>query len=76
MVVFIAYLISSVFISLFSFSATTILHCFIVDSELSTQAGRSNAHTPQSLQPFLEKNEQMMIKEVKSIADVNNKWVD
>lgn len=62
-VVFIAYLLSSVFISLFSFSATTILHCFIVDSELSTQKGRSNAHTPQSLQPFLEKNEQMMIKE-------------
>ena len=45
-VVFIAYLICSVLISLFSFSATTILHCFIIDSELSTKAGRNNSHTP------------------------------
>ncbi len=70
-VVFIAYLISSVFISVFSFSATTILHCFIVDSELSTQNGRSNAHTPQSLRPFLEKNEQMMIKEANAAIKDN-----
>jgi solute carrier family 44 (choline transporter-like protein), member 2/4/5 len=45
-VVFIAYLISSIFISVFSFSATTILHCFIVDSELSTKEGRDSSHTP------------------------------
>jgi len=56
-VVFVAYLISSVFISIFSFSATAILHCFIIDSELSTKEGRNNSHTPQSLQPFLEKND-------------------
>jgi hypothetical protein len=62
-IVFIAYLIASIFISLFSFSATAILHCFIIDSELSTQNGRSNQHTPQSLQPFLAKNEQMMMKQ-------------
>ncbi len=56
-IVIIAYLISSICISIFSFSATTILHCFIIDSELSTTKGRSNEHTPISLQPFLEKNE-------------------
>ena len=56
-IVFIAYLISAIFISLFSFSATTILHCFIIDSELSTTKGRNNEYTPKSLQPFLAKNE-------------------
>ena len=61
-IVFIAYLIGSIFISLFSFSATTILHCFIIDSELSTEKGRSNQHTPQSLQPFLKVNEELMAK--------------
>jgi hypothetical protein len=58
-VVFIAYLVCSVFLSLFSFSSTTILHCFIIDSELSKKEGRNNSHTPKSLQPFLEINEEM-----------------
>ena len=34
-VVMIAYMIAGIFLSLFSFSSTTILHCFIIDSELS-----------------------------------------
>lgn len=58
-VVFIAYLICSVFLSLFSFSSTTILHCFIIDSELSKTDGRKNSFTPKCLEPFLEVNEQM-----------------
>jgi len=33
-VVVIAYLLASIFLSIFSFSATTILHCFIVDEEI------------------------------------------
>ena len=53
-IVIIAYLISGVFLSIFSFSAETILHCFLVDSEVSAKNGVANVHTPQSLQPFLE----------------------
>ena len=45
----IAYMLSSVFLSLFSYSATTILHCFIIDSEISTKTGKANIHTPHSL---------------------------
>lgn len=67
-VVFIAYLICSVLISLYSFSATTILHCFIIDSELSTKAGRNNSHTPQSLQSFLAVNESTLGKRVNQVA--------
>ena len=47
-VVFIAYMIAAVFLSVFSFSSTTILHCFILDSELS-EKGKGNTHTPASL---------------------------
>ncbi len=53
-IIIIAYLISSIFLSIFSFSAETILHCFLVDSEISAKNGVSNVHTPQSLLPFLE----------------------
>ena len=56
-IVFIAYLLASVFLSVFSFSATTILHCFIIDSELSAKAGRSPQHTPESLKKFIEIND-------------------
>jgi hypothetical protein len=56
-IVFIAYLLASVFLSVFSFSATTILQCFIIDQELSTKAGRSAQHTPDSLKEFLEIND-------------------
>jgi solute carrier family 44 (choline transporter-like protein), member 2/4/5 len=39
-IVFIAYLLASIFLSVFSFSATAILHCFIIDEELSAKGGR------------------------------------
>jgi hypothetical protein len=42
-VVAIAYLLSAIFLSVFSFAANTILHCFVVDTEI--QGGRA----PQSL---------------------------
>jgi hypothetical protein len=61
-VVVIAYLLSSIFLSLFSFSSTTILHCFILDSELAEKGGKSNQHTPQSLIPFIEKNDEISAK--------------
>ena len=56
-IVFIAYLLASVFLSVFSFSATTILQCFLIDQELSAKAGRSAQHTPDSLKEFLEIND-------------------
>ena len=59
-VVAIAYMLSSIFLSLFSFSSTTILHCFIIDSEISSKGGKTNMHTPQSLMPFIEKNDALM----------------
>ena len=58
-VVLIAYLISSIFLSLFSFSATTILHCFILDSEISSKSGKASAHTPESLREFIEVNDKI-----------------
>jgi hypothetical protein len=57
-VVVIAYLIGSIFLSIFSFSSTAILHCFILDSELCTKNGKANIHTPESLKSFIEVNDQ------------------
>ncbi len=51
-VVAIAYILSSIFLSVFSFSATAILHCFLVDEEVG--GGRQ----PKSLQPFIDRNEE------------------
>jgi hypothetical protein len=62
-VVMIAYLLASIFLSLFSFSSTTILHCFILDSELQEKGGKNGGHTPQSLQPFIDKNNEINAKE-------------
>jgi hypothetical protein len=49
-VVFIAYIMASIFLSVFSFSATAILHCFLVDEEV--QGNRQ----PKSLQAFIDSN--------------------
>ena len=51
-IVIIGYLIGSIFLSVFSFSATTILHCYILDEEIE---GR---HTPESLQEFKKVNDE------------------
>ncbi len=67
-IIIIAYLISSIFLSIFSFSAETILHCFLVDSEISAKNGVSNVHTPQSLLPFLELTD----KQLKAIQGEKN----
>jgi hypothetical protein len=47
----IIYLVASLFLSLFSFAATTILHCFIFDEDTGGQSGI----TPEALKPFLDK---------------------
>jgi len=47
----IAYILASVFLSVFSFSATAILHCFLVDEEIGGN------RQPKSLQPFIDHND-------------------
>lgn len=48
----VAYVIGSLFLSIFSFSCTAILHCFIMAEDTG-----SNVESPESLKPFLEKND-------------------
>merc|ERR1711957_688369 len=48
----VAYVIGSIFLSVFSFSANTILHCFIADEDCGVKG-----NTPKSLEPFLEFND-------------------
>jgi hypothetical protein len=47
----IAYIISSIFLSVYSFAANAILHCYLVDEEV--KGGR----TPPSLREFIDKND-------------------
>ena len=47
-----AYLVGSLFLSIFSFSCTAILHCFLLDEE----TGGAQT-TPESLKPFLDYND-------------------
>ena len=48
-ILLISYIVGSMFLSIFSFSATAILHCFILDEDTGGQSGM----TPKSLEPFL-----------------------
>jgi hypothetical protein len=50
-----AYAISNVFLSVYDFSALTILHCFCLDE---SQPGPTK-NTPDGLKSFLEKDEEM-----------------
>merc|ERR1711934_1061389 len=47
----VAYLVGSMFLSVFSFACTAILHCFILDED----TGGDGSITPDSLEPFLKK---------------------
>jgi len=48
-VAMVSYLVGSLFLSVFSFSCTALLHCFIMSEDQGI-----NANTPKSLEPFLE----------------------
>jgi hypothetical protein len=52
-----AYMIASIFLSVFDFSALTILHCFCLDEE---QGGSAN--TPDGLRKFLDMDPETQIK--------------
>ena len=47
------YLVGSLFLSIFSFSCTAILHCFLLDEE----NGGNDKNTPESLRSFLDAND-------------------
>ena len=50
----IAYVVGAVFISVYSISADTILQCFLVDTDISIQQGREEAHhRPEALEGFI-----------------------
>jgi len=49
-----AYVISSIFVSVYSISSNAILQCFLVDLDISKQEGREvPKHRPESLEAFL-----------------------
>lgn len=63
-VVIIAYLLSSIFLSVYSFSSTAILHAFLLDEEVKGN------RAPKSLQAFIQRNEQLNAKKNKNGEDI------
>jgi hypothetical protein len=53
----VAYIVGSLFLSIFSFSSTAILHCFLLDEE--TGDGKL---TPDSLKSFITENDEKNTK--------------
>lgn len=56
-VVIISYMIGSIFLSVYSFASTAILHSYLLDEELK------GGHTPPSLQPFIDSNDKIYKKD-------------
>jgi len=54
----VAYFVGSLFLSIFSFACTAILHCFILDEDTG-----GSEKTPASLQGFLDMNDARAKKE-------------
>mmetsp|Transcript_14011 Transcript_14011/g.14033 ORF Transcript_14011/g.14033 Transcript_14011/m.14033 type:complete len:378 (+) Transcript_14011:797-1930(+) len=52
---FCAYVIASIFMSVYGMACDTILQCFLVDEELGKKSDRPPAHSPQVLQDFLNR---------------------
>ena len=59
-----SYLVASLFLSIFSFSCTAILHCFLLDEDTG-----GSAMTPDSLKGFLTYNDEQNAKAGKSTAN-------
>jgi hypothetical protein len=51
-VIIVAYMVASIFLSVFSFSANAMLHAFFFDCEIG------GGHTPQSLQEFIDEKDE------------------
>jgi len=50
-----AYVIASLFMSLYGMAVDTILHCFLLDEELCSKNSRPPQHAPEQLKSFLDK---------------------
>lgn len=59
-ILLVSYMVGSMFLSVFSFACTALLHCFILDED----TGGSDL-TPKSLQGFLDMNDAKVEKEKK-----------
>jgi hypothetical protein len=57
-ILLVSYMVGSMFLSIFSFACTAILHCFILDEDTG-----GSEMTPESLQPFLDMNDAKAAKE-------------
>lgn len=57
-ILLISYMVGSMFLSIFSFACTAILHCFILDEDTG-----GSEMTPESLQGFLDMNDARAEKE-------------
>jgi hypothetical protein len=64
----VAYIVGSLFLSIFSFSSTAILHCFLLDEELG-----GGKNTPESLKDFIDGNDEANAKTNDKKDDVANK---
>ena len=53
----VAYVVASLFLSIFTFSCTAILHCFLMDEDTG-----GSANTPDSLRSFLDANDEQNSK--------------
>lgn len=60
------------FLSIFSFSCTAILHCFLLDEE----TGGNDKNTPESLRSFLDANDSHNVKGSASKKDDEDKKDD
>lgn len=58
-VVLISWLLGAIFLSVFSFSANTILHCFLIDEEIKGN------RQPESLKEFLDINDKLNVNKSK-----------
>ena len=63
----VAYLIGSLFLSIFSFSCTAILHCFLLDED----TGGSQV-TPNSLKGFLDYSDKQNAKSAQATEEKKN----
>ena len=63
----VAYLIGSLFLSIFSFSCTAILHCFLLDED----TGGSQV-TPNSLKGFLDYTDKQNAKSAHATEEKKN----
>ena len=61
----VSYMIGYLFITVYGMAIDAILHCFLLDEELSKTKGRNPSFTPEYLRDFLDK-----------VEAAKKKWID